>query len=276
MLQKNQTVELVIDDIANDGSGVGRADGLAVFVPNTAAGDRISAKIVKATPRLAYGVVQELLSPGPGPQQRRLLRMSRLPPLRKLLAAPSDLRGGAARQGTLVSENLRRIGGIDLPAPPCLPSPASDRYRNKAIYPIRMQNGEPVLGFYAKRSHRVEPVDDCLLHPEVFSALCRAALGWIHRHRISVYDEETHTGLIRSLYLRQAEATGEVMAMHDCQRPFHSRRGSADRGAARRLPPDRFDHSQREHRPHQRPARPGVPYPLGEGFHYRPALRSFF
>ena len=66
MLQKNQTVELVIDDIANDGSGVGRADGLAVFVPNTAAGDRISAKIVKATPRLAYGVVQELLSSGPG------------------------------------------------------------------------------------------------------------------------------------------------------------------------------------------------------------------
>lgn len=65
MLQKNQIIELVIDDIANDGSGVGRADGLAVFVPNTAVGDRISAKIVKATPRLAYGAVQELLSPGP-------------------------------------------------------------------------------------------------------------------------------------------------------------------------------------------------------------------
>ena len=38
MLQKNQIIELVIDDIANDGSGVGRADGLAVFVPNTAVG----------------------------------------------------------------------------------------------------------------------------------------------------------------------------------------------------------------------------------------------
>lgn len=75
-----------------------------------------------------------------------------------------------------------------------------------------MQNGEPVLGFYAKRSHRVEPIGDCLLHPEVFSALCRAVLGWIRKHRISVYDEQAHAGLIRSLYLRQADATGEVMA----------------------------------------------------------------
>ena len=212
MLQKNQIIELVIDDIANDGSGVGRADGLAVFVPNTAVGDRISAKIVKATPRLAYGAVQELLSPGPGrskdacsgcPVCRRCGSCS----LRHLTYA-EELR----IKGRWVSENLRRIGGIDLPAPPCLPSPASDRYRNKAIYPIRMQNGEPVLGFYAKRSHRVEPIGDCLLHPEVFSALCRAVLGWIRKHRISVYDEQAHAGLIRSLYLRQAEATGEVMA----------------------------------------------------------------
>ena len=212
MLQKNQIIELVIDDIANDGSGVGRADGLAVFVPNTAVGDRISAKIVKATPRLAYGAVQELLSPGPGrskdacsgcPVCHRCGSCS----LRHLTYA-EELR----IKGRWVSENLRRIGGIDLPAPPCLPSHASDRYRNKAIYPIRMQNGEPVLGFYAKRSHRVEPIGDCLLHPEVFSALCRAVLGWIRKHRISVYDEQAHAGLIRSLYLRQADATGEVMA----------------------------------------------------------------
>ena len=156
--------------------------------------------------------MQELLSPGPGrskdacsgcPVCRRCGSCS----LRHLTYA-EELR----IKGRWVSENLRRIGGIDLPAPPCLPSPASDRYRNKAIYPIRMQNGEPVLGFYAKRSHRVEPIGDCLLHPEVFSALCRAVLGWIRKHRISVYDEQAHAGLIRSLYLRQADATGEVMA----------------------------------------------------------------
>ena len=211
MLQKNQTVELLIEDVANDASGVGRWEGTAVFVPHTAVGDRIIARIVKVTPRLAYGIVEQLLQPGPGRSDDPL---SGCPIARRCgscslrhLTYEEELR----IKGRWVRENLRRIGGIDLPVPDCLPSPEWQRYRNKAIYPIRMQNGTPVLGFYAKRSHRVEPVADCLLHPAVFSDLCKAVSGWIREYRIPVYDEETHRGLIRSLYLRQAAATGELM-----------------------------------------------------------------
>ncbi len=212
MLQKNQLIELSIEDIANDAAGVGRCDGLAVFVPNTAIGDRVLVKVVKVTPRLAYGIAQELLCPASsrtadGCDGCAAYRRCGSCSLRHL-TYEEELR----IKGRWVSENLRRIGKIELPAPPCLPSPQNARYRNKAIYPIRLQNGEPVLGFYAKRSHRVEPINDCLLHPELFSALCQAVLGWIKQNGISVYDEETHRGLIRSLYLRHAEATGEVMA----------------------------------------------------------------
>ena len=46
-LQKNDVVTLSIADITNDGNGVGRFDGIAVFVPGTAVGDVLRVRIVK-------------------------------------------------------------------------------------------------------------------------------------------------------------------------------------------------------------------------------------
>ena len=47
-MKKNDLISLEITDLTAEGSGVGHAaDGLTVFVPRTAVGDRITAKIVK-------------------------------------------------------------------------------------------------------------------------------------------------------------------------------------------------------------------------------------
>ena len=46
-MDKNQIVTLEITDITSEGNGVGRADGMAVFIPETAVGDIIEARIVK-------------------------------------------------------------------------------------------------------------------------------------------------------------------------------------------------------------------------------------
>ena len=47
MLEKNQLFETEITGLTSEGSGVCRVDGVAVFVPSTAVGDRIRVKIVK-------------------------------------------------------------------------------------------------------------------------------------------------------------------------------------------------------------------------------------
>ena len=39
-VQKNQIYEMEIQGVTNEGNGVGRLDGYAVFVPGTAPGDR--------------------------------------------------------------------------------------------------------------------------------------------------------------------------------------------------------------------------------------------
>ena len=54
MPQKNELVALDIIDMAHDGNGVGRLEGMAVFVPASAVGDRLCVRIVKVNRTHCY------------------------------------------------------------------------------------------------------------------------------------------------------------------------------------------------------------------------------
>ncbi len=58
-------LELAIEALAAGGDGIGRLDGLAVFVPLAAPGDRVRARVTQVRPRFARAEIVELLSPGP-------------------------------------------------------------------------------------------------------------------------------------------------------------------------------------------------------------------
>ena len=64
MPEKNQIFTAVMR-IFLRGSGVCRLDGMAVFVPETAVGDRVSVRLVKVLKNYAYGIIEELLEPSP-------------------------------------------------------------------------------------------------------------------------------------------------------------------------------------------------------------------
>ena len=60
MFNKNDITELTITDITDEGNGVGKADGIAVFVPFSAVGDKLSVKIVKTQKTYAYGIIDKI------------------------------------------------------------------------------------------------------------------------------------------------------------------------------------------------------------------------
>jgi len=60
----HDTVELDIDGIAAGGDGVGRVDGLVVFAPHTAPGDRIRAQVERGK-RFAHATGIEVIRPAP-------------------------------------------------------------------------------------------------------------------------------------------------------------------------------------------------------------------
>ncbi len=209
MLQKNDVIELEIQSVTNEGSGVGRYEGMAVFVPMTAAGELVRVKIVKVLKSYCYGIVEQLLRASPArrepdcPVFRRCGGCS----LRHL-----DYREELRCKETWVQDVLQRIGGISLPVSPILPSPQEQGYRNKAQYPFGVSpQGKVFCGFYANRTHAVIPAEDCRLQPPFFQKICRAVCAYIDQTGGKIYQESTGKGLFRHLYLRWAEATGEVM-----------------------------------------------------------------
>ena len=62
-LKKNDKIELYIDAVTSEGSGIGRYNGFAVFVRGTVPGDKITTHIIKVSKNYAIGIIDEILEP---------------------------------------------------------------------------------------------------------------------------------------------------------------------------------------------------------------------
>ena len=106
---------------------------------------------------------------------------------------------------------FRKAGLSDVSIAPLIPSPMVCHYRNKAQYPVALGKGGIEIGFYAPKSHRVLDATACALAPARFEEVLLLLRSFIEEYGISVYNEETHSGLIRHIYLRRGEVSGELL-----------------------------------------------------------------
>ncbi|MCD7785487.1 MAG: 23S rRNA (uracil(1939)-C(5))-methyltransferase RlmD [Oscillospiraceae bacterium] len=212
MLNKNDVIELSIDALSSEGSGIGRHEGMAIFVPDTAIGDKISAKILKVKKSYAYAKIEKLTEAS----------HDRVEPDCNIHACGGCVYRHISYEAELhakeqsVRDAFRRIGGFDLEPEPIVGSPEVNRYRNKVQLSVSMSDGKAYCGFFSPRSHRVVPVSDCLLQPEIFTEICAVVIDYVNQNRISVYDEKIGRGLLRHIYLRRGFQTGEIMLSLVC------------------------------------------------------------
>lgn len=64
-MQKNDFIELVIEDISTEGAGIGKYDGMTFFVKDAIIGDRILAKIIKLKKTYGYARLMEIKEASP-------------------------------------------------------------------------------------------------------------------------------------------------------------------------------------------------------------------
>ena len=62
-MNKNEVIEIAITDITDNGSGVGRKDNMVIFVPKTAVGDTVKARIIKITKNYCIGKLEATVIP---------------------------------------------------------------------------------------------------------------------------------------------------------------------------------------------------------------------
>ena len=204
-MKKNDIIELEIVDISSEGSGIGKYDGMAIFIPTTAVGDYVRAKILKLKKNYAFAKTEEIITPS---QHRVSTDCGVFARCGGCTLRHIDYKAEATLKQNRVTQTMRRIGGATMDAQDIIYNECPNRYRNKALYPVA-EGGE--LGFYSHHSHRVVVCDDCLLHPEIFSAAGKVFTSFVKEHGISVYNEQSGKGLLRHFYLREGKLTGEVM-----------------------------------------------------------------
>ena len=208
MPEKNQVCTAEITGLTSEGSGVCRVDGMAVFIPGTAVGDVAEIKIVKVLKSYAFGIAQRIITPSPD-------RITDSCPVYKkcggCLLRHITYEAECRTKEGIVRDAFERIGSLTPEYDAFMGAESTERYRNKAQYPLAVQNGKAVCGFYAPRSHRVIPVADCALQPGIFSDIISSILEYINDKKLTVYDEASNTGIIRHIYLRRGAHSGEIM-----------------------------------------------------------------
>ena len=209
-VQKNDELIVTIDSLTNEGQGVARVEGYAVFIVGALVGEEVKAHIIKVMPTYAIAKAIEIRKPSP----------DRVRPACPVFAQcggcslwhlsyPAQLR----QKQQWVEDALTRLGGFSgVPMQPIVGMEEPTRYRNKGSFPFGAAGNGAVFGFYAERSHRLVPFSDCLIQDERIVDATRRVAAWANACGVPVYDETTGEGQLRHVVARTT-ASGELMVV---------------------------------------------------------------
>jgi 23S rRNA (uracil1939-C5)-methyltransferase len=209
-IRKNDILTIDIIDMNNLGAGVGKtALGAVVFVVGAVTGDRVECKIIKVAKKFYVARLQKIITPSPdratedfcsAPQScggcvyRNMTRES------ELVAKQSYLKGLFLKAG---------LGEVEIL--PVMTVSERSGYRNKAQYPVRAGKDGVKAGFFANKTHAIVSSEQCMLEPAIFSEIVGEICDFANKNGISAYDEESGKGVLRHIYLRRGEISGQVM-----------------------------------------------------------------
>lgn len=222
-MEKGQIVAIDIVDMSNEGKGIGKLEGMAVFVDNVIIGDKITAEITKVKKNYCFGKLVEITKPSPYRVEYACEYVKECGGCTLAeLSYPAQL----AWKEKMILDRLTRLGGLENPTMnPIVGMDAPLRYRNKAQMPISggglitrkgglQENlGSIAIGFYKAKSHSVVNCRKCLLQSEATEAVADAVRKFMKEDHILAYDPKWEKGLFRHLIVKTAMNTGEVMAI---------------------------------------------------------------
>ena len=170
MSETSQTAELKISDVVYRGQGLARLDGRVIFVPGTAVGEKVLARMLKHHKNYSEARLVEVLEAAP----ERVAPACRFA-LRSEGADPCEYCPGCAYQHIAYGEEIRlkqaqfinmmeRIAGVDKAViGPAVASASELGYRNKIVLHGGGTQETPLLGYVAEDNKSIVDVPRCVL-----------------------------------------------------------------------------------------------------------------
>ena len=203
MPEKNAIYETKIDSINNLGYGVCRIDGMVCFVKGGVTGDVLKTKVIKVNKNYCIGRIEETIS-------KSDKRIEQHCPVYKRC-------GGCVFRHISYNHELElkrsfveaefKKAGLDIKINNVVSTMDTERYRNKAQYPVNFENK---IGFFAERTHEVCENHNCILQPKIFEDIVGIIKTYLEKYKLNGYDETSGKGLLRHIYIRQGRISGDI------------------------------------------------------------------
>jgi 23S rRNA (uracil1939-C5)-methyltransferase len=207
----SQLLELNIERPVFGGAGLARLDGQVVFVEGALPGSQVMARVVKQDKSCLRAVVHEVLSPSPAAAEPFCPHFGTCGGCTWQDATyPAQLEW----KREIVTEQLRRLGKMDIEASPTLASPLTRLYRNKMEFSFGPASGRGLsLGLRERfNPGRIVEIESCFLMPDPAMDILRAVRRLTGATQLPSYFARTGTGAWRHLVLRHSEATDKWLA----------------------------------------------------------------
>ncbi len=199
-MRKNDILTMTAENLGAEMEGVCRLDGMAVFVPGLLPGETAQVRLVKVEKRYAFG---RLVAPPAVPSpDRREPGCEAWPRCGGCSCRHMSYEATLAAKRQQVQDCLERIGKISAEVPPVLGMANPSACRNKTALPVGGRPENPLLGFFAPRSHTIIPAVSCPNAMPPSGRIAEAFRRWMIRWGIPPYREESGTGTVRHLVIR--------------------------------------------------------------------------
>ena len=209
-MKKDDLIEVTIEDLSEEGTGIGKFEGMTFFIKDAVIGDRVRAKIMKMKKNYGFARLMEVLTPSPD-------RVEPLCPVARQCGGcqiqAMSYEAQLAFKTRKVESNLKRIGKFEeIPIESIIGMEDPFHYRNKAQFPFgKNRDGKIITGFYAGRTHSIIENTSCHLGKEVNEEILEKILAWMNAFHVEPYNEATGKGLMRHSLIRCGFRTGEIM-----------------------------------------------------------------
>lgn len=212
MLKKGKIIELEIEKIVNGGEGLGYYNNFAIFVPMSVPEDKLKVKIISLKKNYGRALITEILKGG----TERIDDVSK--------KTFEDFQGcsfGMLKYDAqlkykrlIVEDVMKKIGKFEnIKVNNVIEADNIYHYRNKIIEPFSKQENKIITGFYKRRSHDVFQVEDNILNSKLGNRIIAELKEILNEKKVSVYDEATHSGILRHIMVRTNEKNQAMIVL---------------------------------------------------------------
>ncbi len=211
MVKKNDIISVTIEDVTASGDGVAKHEDYPIFIKGAVTGDVLKIQVTKTNKTYGFGNISEIINPSP-------YRTEPMCPVFNECGGCDFMHIDYSHQlcikENIIKSNLQRIGSVyphEYEFQGVIGAKNTLGYRNKAQLPIGKSGCEAVVGFYSKKSHEIVASQGCMIQDEKINNITKLFLTYANKYKISVYNEKSHKGILRHLYIRTGNKTGEIL-----------------------------------------------------------------